>query len=304
METHVPVEPTKFLAADGSPMLCAAKVPNLRWSTQRLSPERRNQSVSAIQAGRQGTPAKQRGVHHQYQPHELPPQRSFDHHIELLTGTTPVNVRPYRYSPARKDEIEKQLARMLSDGIIKASTSPFASPVLLVRKKDNTWRFCIDYQQLNAFMVKNKHPMPIVEELIDELAGANWFSKLDFRAGYHQIRIAPDDTHKTAFKTHDGLYEFLVMPFGLTNATTTFQSIMNLIFRRLLHRGVLIFMDDILIYSKTLEEHMQLLCEVFDVIRANQFFIKLSKCSFAQEEVEYLGHIISSQGVATEPRLQ
>jgi predicted O-methyltransferase YrrM len=123
--------------------------------------------------------------------------------------------------------------------------------------------------------------MPVVEELIDELAGAQWFSKLDFRAGYHQIRIAPGDTHKTAFKTHDGLYEFLVMPFGLTNAPATFQSIMNLIFRHLLRRGVLVFMDDILIYSKTLAEHVQLLREVFDIIQANHFFIKVSKCSFA-----------------------
>jgi len=143
--------------------------------------------------------------------------------------------------------------------------------------------------------------MPIVEELIDELAGAQWFSKLDFRAGYHQICISPSDTHKTAFKTHSGLFEFLVMPFGLTNAPATFQGIMNFIFAHLLRKGVLVFMDDILIYSATLEEHLALLLHVFDILRANQFYLKHSKCSFMQIEVEYLGHIISGKGVATEP---
>lgn len=158
----------------------------------------------------------------------------------------------------------------------------------------------MDYRHLNAQTVKNKHPMPIVDELIDELAGAQWFSKLDFRAGYHQICIHPEDTHKTAFKTHNGLYEFLVMAFGLTNAPATFQSVMNLIFAALLRKGVLVFMDDILIYSSTLEEHVILLQQVFDILRQHKFFIKLSKCSFAQKEIEYLGHCISSQGVATE----
>jgi hypothetical protein len=189
---------------------------------------------------------------------------------------------------------------MLQSGIIKNISSPYASPVLLVRKKDGTWRFYVDYRQLNAQTIKNKHPMPILEELIDELAGAQWFSKLDFRAGYHQICINPANTHKTAFRTHSGLYEFLVMPFGLTNAPTTFQSIMNLVFAPLLIKGVLVFMDDILIYAKKLPEHLELLKQVFQILRENRFYIKLSKCAFAQSEVEYLGHNISGRGVATE----
>lgn len=167
--------------------------------------------------------------------------------------------------------------------------------------KDGTWRFCVDYRQLNAITVKNKHPLPMVDELIDELHGAKLFSKLDFRSGYHQICIADKDTHKTAFKTHNGLYEFLVMPFGLTNEPATFQSVMNTLFASLLRKGVLIFMDDILVYSKTMEEHCALLTKVFDIIRHNRFFVKLSKCSFAQHEIEYLGHCISAAGVATEP---
>ncbi|XP_066317156.1 uncharacterized protein [Miscanthus floridulus] len=167
----------------------------------------------------------------------LPPPRPFDHNIPLLPGAQPVNIRAYRYSPAQKTEIEKQLTEMLDNRIIKHSSSPYASPVLLVIKKDGSWRFCVDYRHLNAQTVKNKQPMPIVEELIDELAGAQWFSKLDFRAGYHQLYIHPEDTHKTAFRTHNGLYEFLVMPFGLTNAPETFQSIMNYIFAKVEYLG-------------------------------------------------------------------
>ena len=168
-------------------------------------------------------------------------------------------------------------------------------------KKDGSWRFCVDYRHLNNITVKNKHPLPIIDELIDELAGAQWFSKLDFRSGYHQIRIAKGEEHKTAFRTHSGLYEFLVMPFGLTNAPATFQGVMNQIFAPLLRKGVLVFMDDILIYSSSLSEHLELLEQVFLIIQQNQFLLKLSKCSFAQTEIEYLGHCISGKGVATEP---
>jgi hypothetical protein len=156
------------------------------------------------------------------EPTELPPQRADDHHIPLVPGAQPVNIRPYRSSPQQKTEIEKQIADMLKKGVIQHSNSPFASPVLLVKKKDGTWRFCVDYRHLNAITVKNKHPLPIVDELLDELAGAKSFTKLDFRSGYHQIRVVQKDEMKTAFRTHSGLYEFRVMPFGLTNAPASF----------------------------------------------------------------------------------
>lgn len=234
------------------------------------------------------------------EPRGLPLSRAADHTIPLIHGAQPVKVRPYRYSPIQKTEIEKQLKQMIAQGVIRPSTSSFASPVLLVRKKDGTWRFCIDYRHLNAITVKHKHPMPVVDELLDELAGSQWFTKLDFRSGYHQICMVVGEEYKTAFRTHNGLFEFLVMPFGLTNAPATFQSFMNAIFAELLRKGVLVFMDDILIYSRTLEEHMSILKKVFQILEQHKFLIKKSKCSFAKNTVEYLGHVISKEGVATD----
>lgn len=231
----------------------------------------------------------------------LPPKRAVDHQIPLVPGAEPVKVRPYRYSPIQKSEIEKQLKQMLSQGVIRPSASPFASPVLLVRKKDGTWRFCVDYRYLNAITVKHKYPMAVVDELLDELAGSQWFTKLDFRSGYHQIYMVAGEKYKTTFRTHNDMFEFLVVPFGLTNAPATFQSFTNIIFAELLRKGVLIFMDDILIYSKTLEEHTWLLQQVFQILEQHKFLIKKLKCSFATKQVECLGHIFSRQGVATDP---
>jgi hypothetical protein len=236
------------------------------------------------------------------EPTSLPPQRAFDHQIPIVVGAPPVNGWSYRYASQQKDEIERQVNEMLKTGIIRHSVSSFASPIHLVKKKDGTWRFCVDYRHLNSITIKYKHPLPVVDGLLDELAGAAYFSKLDYRSGYHQIRIAEGDELKTAFRTHSGLYEFRVMPFGLTNAPATFQGAMNAIFASLLLRKcVLIFMDDILVYSRTMEEHGKHLSEVFQILQANHFLLKKSKCAFAQTSFEYLGHIVSVDGVATEP---
>lgn len=231
----------------------------------------------------------------------LPPHREKDHMIHLTPGAKPVNVRPYRYPQFQKNEIEKLISEMLKQETIKPSSSPYSSPVLLIKKKDGGYRMCVDYRALNALTVKDKFPIPTVDELLGDLKGATIFSKLDLRSGFHQIRVCPSDTHKTAFRTHHGHFEFLVMPFDLTNAPATCQSSMNSVFQKYLRKFVIVFFDDILIYSPSLSDHFSHLESVFETLRKNQLLAKLSKCSFGQSSVGFLGHIIATDGVHPDP---
>ncbi|MCH81666.1 hypothetical protein A2U01_0002457 [Trifolium medium] len=235
------------------------------------------------------------------EPNQLPPPRFTDHNIPLPSSASPINVRPYRYPHAQKTEIEAQVKKLLANGWITPSNSPFSSPVLLLKKKDGTWRMCVDYRALNALTIKDRFPLPTVDELLDELGRAQVFSKLDLTSGFHQIRLQPEDCHKTAFRTHDGHYEYRVMPFGLCNASATFQATMNDIFRPLLRRFIIVFFDDILIYSLDENSHLNHLAEVFAILSEHQLFLKSTKCSFAQNQIDYLGHVVTRGTVAPDP---
>uniref|UniRef100_A0A1J3K9P1 Retrovirus-related Pol polyprotein from transposon 17.6 n=1 Tax=Noccaea caerulescens TaxID=107243 RepID=A0A1J3K9P1_NOCCA len=236
------------------------------------------------------------------EPKELPPFRdNHNHRIQLVEGENPVNQRPYRSAVHQKNEIDKIVQEMLSTGTIQPSSSSFASPVVLVKKKDGTWWLCVDYRGLNGLTVKDRFPIPLIDDLMDELGGSTIYSKIDLRAGYHQVRMSPPDIHKTAFKTHSGHFEYLVMPFGLTNAPATFQGLMNATFQAFLRKFVLVFFYDILVYKSSVELHLQHLHSVFEVMRGQKLFAKQSKCSFATTRVKYLGHFIDAQGISTDP---
>jgi hypothetical protein len=223
----------------------------------------------------------------------MPPEREVEFVIDLLPGTAPVSKRPYRMFVEELQELKNQLMELQEAGYIRPSSSPWGAPVLFVQKKDGSQRMCVDYRSLNDVTIKNKYSLPRIDDLFDQMRGARVFSKIDLRLGYHQMKIRPSDIPKTTFSTRYGLYEFTVMSFGLTNAPAYFMNLMNKVFMEYLNKFVVVFIDDILIYSKNDSEHEEHLRMVLQKLRDNQLYAKFTKCDFWLDEVHFLGHIIS-----------
>ncbi|KAL4376493.1 hypothetical protein GQ457_02G033130 [Hibiscus cannabinus] len=232
----------------------------------------------------------------------LPPDREVEFVIETHADSGPVSISPYRMAPKELKELKTQLHELLDRGFIRPSTSPWGAPVLFVKKKDGSLRMCIDYRQLNKMTVKNKYPLPCIDDLFDQLRGSTVFSKIDLRSGYYQLKVREQYVLKTAFRTRYGHYEFLVMPFGLTNAPAAFMDLMNRVFDEYLDQFVVVFIDDILVYSRTEEDHDRHLRLVLQTLLENQLYAKLSKCEFWIREVVFLGHVVSSEGIRVDTK--
>jgi hypothetical protein len=230
----------------------------------------------------------------------MPPEREVEFTIDLAPGTAPIAKRPYRMAAPELVELKKQLDELLQKGYIRPSSSPWGAPVLFVKKKDGNMRLCVDYRALNEVNIKNKYPLPQIDDLFDQLKGAKFFSKIDLRSGYYQLKIRPEDVPKT-FVTRYGQYEFMVMPFGLTNAPAYFMNLMNKVFMEELDQFVVVFIDDILVYSRSAEEHEQHLRVVLGKLRSHQLYAKFSKCEFWLQKVSFLGHVLTAEGVAVDP---
>ncbi|GJT17975.1 putative reverse transcriptase domain-containing protein [Tanacetum coccineum] len=197
----------------------------------------------------------------------LPPIRQVEFQIDLIPGATPVARAPYRLAPSEMQELSNQLQELADRGFIRPSTSPWGAPILFVKKKDGSFRMCIDYRELNKLTVKNRYPLPRIDDLFDQLQGLSVYSKIDLRSGYHQLRVRDEDIPKTAFRTRYGHYEFQVMPFGLTNAPAVFMDLMNRVCKPYLDKFVIVFIDDILIYSRNKEEHANHLIKILDLLK-------------------------------------
>ena len=220
--------------------------------------------------------------------------------IDLIHGAEPVAKAPYRLAPIELEELHKQLEDLKGKGFIKPSYSPWGAPVVFVTKKDGSKRMCIDYRELNKRTIKNKYPLPRIDDLFDQLKGVVVYSKIDLKSGYHQLRIREADISKTAFRTRFGLYEFIVMPFGLTNAPAIFMDLINRVFMDYLDKFMIVFIDDILIYSKSEEEHACHLRIVLTRLWEHQLYGKLNKSKFWISSVSYLGHVISGEGLSVD----
>jgi hypothetical protein len=230
-----------------------------------------------------------------------PPDQDVEFTIELQPNTVPISRWPYKITPNELAVLKMQLKELLDKGYIHPSSSPWGCPTLFVEKKDQSLRLCVDYWSLNTITIKNKYPLSRINILFYQLVGAKVFSKVDLHSGYHQIKIRLEDVPKTAFSTKYGLYEYLVMLFGLTNTPAQFMYLMNSVFMPELDNFIVVFIDDILVYSKNEEEHEQQLRIFLQRLHNHQLYAKFSKCAFWLKEVPFLGHVISAEGTIVDP---
>ncbi|GJR69925.1 putative reverse transcriptase domain-containing protein [Tanacetum coccineum] len=231
----------------------------------------------------------------------IPPTRQEEFQIDLVPGAAPIARAPYRLAPSEIKELSDQLQELFDKGFIRPSSSPWGAPILFVKKKDGSFRMCIDYKELNKLTVKNHYPLLRINDLFDQLQGPSVYSKIDLRSGYHQLRVCEEDISKTAFRTRYGHYEFQVMPFGLTNAPAVFMDLMNRVCKPYLDKFVIIFIDDILIYSKSKQEHEEHLKLILEFLKKEELYAKFSKCEFWIPKVQFLGHVIDSKGIHVDP---
>jgi hypothetical protein len=231
----------------------------------------------------------------------MPLEKEVEFYIDPLPSTAPIAKRPYRMPPTELAELKLQIVDLQQKGFIHPSSSPWGAPVLFVTKKDGSMRMCIDYRSLNEVTIKNKYPLPRIDYLFDQLQGAKYFSKIDLRSRYHQLTIKEVDIQKTTIVTRYGQYEFTIMPFGLINAPAFFMNLMNKVFMEELDKFVVVFIDDILIYSKSHEDHEHHLRIVLGRLRAHQLYAKLSKCEFWLKKIAFLGHILTAEGIEVDP---
>jgi hypothetical protein len=231
----------------------------------------------------------------------MPPDRDIEFLIELKPGTTPIYKTPYRMTTPELAELKEHVMELLEKRFIHPSSSLWGAPMIFVPTKDGTQRLCVDYRALNEVTVKNKYPLPRIDDMFDQLCGACVFSKIDLRSGYHQLKIRECDIPKTAFVSMYGLYEYIVMSFGLTNAPAYFMYLMNKVFMEYLDKFVVVFIDDILVYSGSEEEYEEHLRLALQKLQENRLYAKLSKCEFWMKQVAFLGHVISKGGISMDP---